>query len=50
LRRSIKNLFQTEKDPIRIIQYKDIYEELEEIADHCQQVANTFESIIMKNA
>ncbi len=50
LRRSIKNLFQTEKDPIRIIQYKDIYAELEEIADHCQQVANTFESIIMKNA
>ena len=50
LRHSIKNLFQTEKDPIRIIQYKDIYEELEEIADHCQQVAYTFESIIMKNA
>ncbi len=50
LRRSIKSLFQTEKDPIRIIQYKDIYAELEEIADHCQKVANTFESIIMKNA
>ena len=29
---------------------KEIYEELEEIADHCQKVANTFESIIMKNA
>ncbi|MDN3450755.1 DUF47 domain-containing protein [Planococcus sp. APC 3906] len=50
LRNSIKNLFAVEKDPIRIIQYKDIYEELEEIADHCQKVANTFESIIMKNA
>lgn len=50
LRNSIKNLFAAEKDPIRIIQYKDIYEELEEIADHCQKVANTFESIIMKNA
>jgi predicted phosphate transport protein (TIGR00153 family) len=49
-RHAIKNLFQTEKDPIRIIQYKEIYEELEEIADHCQKVANTFESIIMKNA
>jgi predicted phosphate transport protein (TIGR00153 family) len=49
-RNAIKNLFSTEKDPIRIIQYKEIYEELEEIADHCQKVANTFESIIMKNA
>ncbi|MET3695690.1 hypothetical protein SAMN05877753_102780 [Bacillus oleivorans] len=50
LRQSIKHLFFTEKDPIRIIQYKEIYEELEEIADFCQKVANTFEAIIMKNA
>lgn len=47
---SIKNLFANEKDPIRIIQYKEIYEELENIADFCQNVANTLESIIMKNA
>ena len=50
LRQSIKHLFNTEKDPIRIIQYKEIYEELEQIADYCQNVANTFETIIMKNA
>ncbi|MBS4202353.1 DUF47 domain-containing protein [Bacillus sp. FJAT-49732] len=50
LRVSIKNLFEVEKDPIRIIQYKEIYEELEEVADFCQSVANTFEAIIMKNA
>ncbi|GIN59793.1 DUF47 domain-containing protein [Lederbergia ruris] len=50
LRVSIKHLFQVEKDPIRIIQYKEIYEELEEVADCCQNVANTFEAIIMKNA
>lgn len=50
LRQSIKHLFSVEKDPIRIIQYKEIYETLEEIADHCQGVANTLESIIMKNA
>ncbi|MGG0789422.1 DUF47 domain-containing protein [Peribacillus simplex] len=49
-RQSIKNLFTVEKDPIRIIQYKKIYESLEEIADHCQAVANTLETIIMKNA
>lgn len=49
LRQSIKNLFSVEKDPIRIIQYKEIYENLEEIADYCQDVANTLETIIMKN-
>lgn len=49
-RHSIKKLFEVEKDPIRIIQYKEIYEELEEVADYCEQVANTFEAIIMKNA
>ncbi|MCM3116477.1 DUF47 domain-containing protein [Neobacillus sp. MER 74] len=50
LRESITHLFANEKDPIRIIQYKEIYEELENIADFCQVVANTLESIIMKNA
>ncbi|KAA0549116.1 DUF47 domain-containing protein [Bacillus sp. BGMRC 2118] len=50
LRQAIKHLFHVEKDPIRIIQYKEIYEELEEIADYCQKVANTLETIIMKNA
>ncbi|WML43177.1 DUF47 domain-containing protein [Neobacillus sp. PS3-40] len=50
LRQSIKHLFTVEKDPIRIIQYKEIYETLEEIADNCQAVANTLETIIMKNA
>jgi predicted phosphate transport protein (TIGR00153 family) len=50
LRESIKHLFVNEKDPIRIIQYKEIYEELENIADFCQSVANTLETIIMKNA
>ncbi|MBO0961577.1 DUF47 domain-containing protein [Neobacillus sp. MM2021_6] len=50
LRQSIKHLFTVEKDPIRIIQYKEIYENLEDIADYCQTVANTLETIIMKNA
>lgn len=49
-RTSIKQLFINEKDPIRIIQFKDIYEQLEEIADYCQDVANTIETIIMRNA
>ncbi|WP_144510680.1 DUF47 domain-containing protein [Bacillus sp. FJAT-22090] len=50
LRSSIKQLFLNEKDPIRIIQFKDIYEKLEEVADYCQDVATTIEAIIMRNA
>lgn len=50
LRHSIKNLFKVVTDPIRIIQYKEIYEELEKVSDYCQDVANIFEAIIMKNA
>ena len=50
LRSSIKQLFLNEKDPIRLIKFKDIYEQLEEIADYCQNVANTIETIIMRNA
>lgn len=50
LRSSIKQLFLHEKDPIRLIKFKDIYEQLEEVADYCQNVANTIETIIMRNA
>ncbi len=50
LRTSIKQLFINETDPIRIIQFKDIYELLEDIADYCQDVANMIETIIMRNA
>ncbi|MGX9136323.1 DUF47 domain-containing protein [Rummeliibacillus sp. JY-2-4R] len=50
LRTSIKQLFLHEKDPIRIIQFKDIYEQLEEVADYCQNIANSMDTIIMRNA
>nr|WP_239549194.1 DUF47 family protein [Scopulibacillus daqui] len=50
LQESIRQLFMTEKDPIKIIQYKELYEMLEEIADSCEDVANTLETIIMRNA
>lgn len=50
LRVSIKKLFQTVKDPIQIIQVKEIYEILEGISDYCEDVADTLETIIMRNA
>ncbi|PLS09597.1 DUF47 domain-containing protein [Neobacillus cucumis] len=50
LRESIKQLFAFEKNLIKIIQYKEIYENLEEIADACKSAANMFDTIIMKNS
>ncbi|MBS4198483.1 DUF47 domain-containing protein [Bacillus sp. FJAT-49732] len=50
LRECIKHLFTVETDPIRLIKYKEIYENLEKTTDSCQGVANTLESIVMKNA
>jgi uncharacterized protein len=50
LQESIRDLFANEKDPIKIIQYKELYEMLEAIADSCEDVANTLETIIMRNA
>lgn len=47
---SLIQLFQNEKDPIKLIRLREVYEKLEDIADSCQSVANTLESIVMKNA
>jgi hypothetical protein len=49
-RESMTHLFKTETNPIQLIKYKEVYEHMEEIADNCQAVANTLESIVMKNA
>src|SRR5699024_9022705 len=50
LRVSIKDLFADETNPIIIIQYKEIYELFEQISDSCEHVANTLETIIMRNS
>jgi len=49
LRSAIKQLFLNETNLIKIIQYKEVYELLEQVTDSCQDVANTLETIIMKN-
>ncbi|MBB6670144.1 DUF47 domain-containing protein [Cohnella nanjingensis] len=50
LRQSVKSLFQNVKDPIELIKHKEIYERLEETTDACEDVANTLQSIIMRNS
>ncbi|MCR8964644.1 DUF47 domain-containing protein [Brevibacillus halotolerans] len=49
LDKSIRQLFASQKDPIAIMQYKEIYEMFEGVADSCEDVANALETIIMRN-
>lgn len=50
LRQGVKQLFHNVTDPIELIKYKEVYERLEETTDSCEDVANTLQSIIMRNS
>lgn len=43
-------LFENRLNPIEVIKWKDIYEELEAAIDRCEDVANVIEGIVLKNA
>jgi predicted phosphate transport protein (TIGR00153 family) len=47
---AIQSLFADEKDPIEVIKWVKIYEEMEAGIDRCKDVAKVVESIVMKNA
>jgi len=50
LRVALGKLFRSEKDPIALIKWKEIYELLESATDRCEDVANIIESIILQKA
>lgn len=47
---ALSRLFEDEKDPITLIKWKEILDLLEETTDHCQDVANLIESVIVKHS
>ena len=47
---ALASLFENGHDPIFVIKWKDIYEELESATDRCEDVANVIEGIVLKNA
>jgi predicted phosphate transport protein (TIGR00153 family) len=47
---AIQGLFANEKDPIEVLKWLKIYEEMEAGIDRCKDVAKVVESIVMKNA
>jgi uncharacterized protein Yka (UPF0111/DUF47 family) len=49
-RKTVKELFQNEKDPLIVIKWKEIYQILENTIDNCKKVANIVEGVVIKHA
>ncbi len=49
-RKALQGLFRNEKDPIELIKWKHLYEQLEASLDACENVANMVEGAVMKYA
>jgi uncharacterized protein len=49
VREAIADLFRAEKDPLTIIRWKDIHEQIEEAVDACENAADVLEAILVKN-
>src|SRR6058998_1537295 len=48
-RAAIAELFRNETDPMVVIRWKDIHEQLEEAVDACENAADVLEAILVKN-
>ena len=46
---AVGGLFQGTPDPIQVIKWKELYDTIERALDRCEDVANTLESIALKN-
>ena len=50
VRAAVADLFQNEKDPIRVMKLKEIYEFLEQTTDYCEDVADALQNVQVKNS
>ncbi len=48
-RAAVSELFASGEDPVAIIRWKDIHEQLEEAVDACENAADVLEAILVKN-
>jgi len=46
----LAELFESEKDPIAVIKWKEIYQDAETVLDICEDVAHIVDSILVKHA
>lgn len=49
-RDAVSELFRNEKDCIRLIKLKEVYELLEQTTDYCEDVADALQNVVVKNA
>jgi predicted phosphate transport protein (TIGR00153 family) len=50
LRRATARLFREEQDPKTLIKWKEVYENVEDAIDRCEDVANLIEGVALENA
>jgi uncharacterized protein len=48
-RAAIADLFKGDPDPVSLVRWKDIHEQLEEAVDACENAADVLEAILVKN-
>jgi uncharacterized protein Yka (UPF0111/DUF47 family) len=49
-RKAISRLFENGTSPLDVIKWLDVYEILESATDRCEDVANTLETVGLKNS
>jgi predicted phosphate transport protein (TIGR00153 family) len=50
VRKAIKELFEQERDPIRIMKLKEMYDLLEQTTDYCEDVSVALQNVVVKNS
>jgi uncharacterized protein len=47
---AVASLFRGKVDPIEVIKWKDVYDNMEECIDRCEAVAHVLESVVLKHS
>lgn len=50
MRNAIRELFREERDAIRIIKLKEVYDLIEQTTDYCEDVAVALQNVVVKNS
>lgn len=50
MRAALSHVFRDEAEPLQVIKMKAIYEGLEKISDHCEEVSKIVEGLVLENA
>jgi predicted phosphate transport protein (TIGR00153 family) len=50
MRKAVRDLFREERDPIRIMKLKEVYDLIEQTTDYCEDVAVALQNVVVKNS